>query len=220
MNRMTGGSATGVALDIIGNGILIYRCYVIWEGRLWVPILPTVIFLISIVMAVLSLTASASPLVSIDLGGALGDTVWGTTWFLLSVAVNVLVTALITSRIVREQKRLGRVLDTHRVRVYTDVVAILIESALPFTVLGIVAGVMHAVGYLNPDLSDALVEAWFAFCALSPQLIIFRVMTGRAWSSGLEASSSDSALSRPIAFAKDDAAYPESTSPSLEDDGP
>jgi hypothetical protein len=115
-------------------------------------------------MSVLFLTAGTSPLVNIDLGGALGDTVWGTTWFLLSVAVNVLVTALISSKIVREQKRLGRVLDTHRVRVYTDVVAILIESALPFTVLGIVAGVMHAVGYLNPDLSDALIEAWFAFC--------------------------------------------------------
>ncbi|KAJ2923185.1 hypothetical protein H1R20_g13908, partial [Candolleomyces eurysporus] len=216
LKRMTTGSATGVALDIIGNGILIYRCYVIWQGYRWVPILPTAIYLVSIAMSVLYLMADASPRVSTSVGGAIGTTVWGTLWFLLSVAVNIMVTALISFKIIREQKRLGSVLNAHRTRVYTDIVAILIESAFPFTVFGIVAGVLNAVGSVSMDLSSALIEAWFAFCALSPQLIIFRVMTGRAWSNGLETSPSDFALSQPIAFAKDNGAKPSSTSSSTE----
>lgn len=113
-----------------------------------------------IVTSVLYLVSQASPEGFSRLGGMTGNTTWATAWFLLSVAVNIFVTTSISYNLISEQRRLARALSKHRVRVYTDIVAILLESALPFSVLGIAAGVVKAVGY---DVS-ALNEAWFAFC--------------------------------------------------------
>lgn len=117
-------------------------------------------------MSVLYLVSASSAKAGLSLGGAIGDIVWGTTWFLSSVVVNILVTGLISYKLIRAQRRLGSVLNAHRVRVYSDIVAILIESALPFTVLGIVAGVVNAADseLISSNISDALDEAWFAFC--------------------------------------------------------
>ncbi|KAJ2923186.1 hypothetical protein H1R20_g13909, partial [Candolleomyces eurysporus] len=194
-------TGTQVVMSILGNGILLYRCYVICRAyHPWTATLPAaLIYVASIVTSILYLISQASLSGFSRLGGIAGNTVWGTAWFFLSVAVNLLITASISYNLIKTQRRLASALGEHRVRVYTDIVAILVESALPFSVQGIVAGVAKAIGY---DGSDALNEAWFAFCALSPQLIIFRVMTGRAWVTDLETSPTND-LSQPIAFAKD-----------------
>ncbi|KAJ2915235.1 hypothetical protein MD484_g5177, partial [Candolleomyces efflorescens] len=193
-------TAAQVAMSILGNGILLYRCFVICRTfHPWIVTVPAaLIYLASIVTSILYLVSQASLEGYSRLGGMTGNTTWGTAWFLLSVAVNIFVTTSISYNLINEQKRLARALSKESVRIYTGIVAILLESALPFSVLGIAAGVVKAVGH---EVS-ALNEAWFAFCALSPQLIIFRVMTGRAWLTSLESSPTDAVLSQQIIFAK------------------
>jgi ABC-type spermidine/putrescine transport system permease subunit II len=115
-------------------------------------------------MSILYLISGVSLRTLASLGGTPAAKAWGTTWFILSVAVNVLVTSLICLKLIRAQRRLRRVLNEESVQVYTSIVAILVESALPFTVLGIVAGVINALGY---QISSAFDEAWFAFCVRS-----------------------------------------------------
>ena len=155
----------------------------IWHVYLWVLIIPALIYLTSIgawpfqplsVATPISEYAFTSPAMSIlylisgvplralaSLGGTRAAKAWGTAWFILSVAVNVLVTSLICLKLIRAQRRLRRILNEETVQVYTSIIAILIESALPFTVLGIVAGIINALGY---QTSSAFDEAWFAFC--------------------------------------------------------
>jgi len=84
-------------------------------------------------------------------------------------------------------------------KIYTSVASILIESALPFSILGIVYGVyvgngqapQVALGIIWGSFFVSLVSvrgsrikvSLIASQALSPQLIILRVAMGRAWSS-------------------------------------
>ncbi|KAJ2933714.1 hypothetical protein H1R20_g3385, partial [Candolleomyces eurysporus] len=159
--RITISTAAEVVTSIIGNGILLYRCYVIWHAYLWVLIVPVLIYLTSIAMSILYLISGVSLRALASLGGTPAAKAWGTAWFILSVAVNALVTSLICFKLLRAQGRLRGVLNDETVQVYTSVVAILVESALPFTVLGVVAGVINALGY---QVSSAFDEAWFAFC--------------------------------------------------------
>ena len=61
---------------------------------------------------------------------------------LLTVLTNVLVTALITFRLLRARHTLSKVFSKKHLQLYTGVVAILIESALPLTVSGVIAGAL------------------------------------------------------------------------------
>ncbi|KAJ2926134.1 hypothetical protein H1R20_g10960, partial [Candolleomyces eurysporus] len=93
-------------------------------------------------------------------------------------------------------------------QVYTGVIAILIESAAPLTVFGIitaaitlgqVAGILSTAGGVT--VSGFLFEGFFySFCTLSPHMIIFRVTTGRSFTKF--PSVKDGVVTDPIQFAR------------------
>ncbi|KAJ2931236.1 hypothetical protein H1R20_g5888, partial [Candolleomyces eurysporus] len=73
-------------------------------------------------------------------------------------------------------------------RHYTGVVAILIESALPLSVFGLITAILQQNGKPRSSLSagysvcDALFAGLFySFCSLAPHMIIFRVTSGRSF---------------------------------------
>lgn len=70
--------------------------------------------------------------------------VYATAYSLLIVATNVIVTGLITFHLLRARQTLS-ILPSKHIRVYTGIVAILIESALPPAILGIITGVFLLV---------------------------------------------------------------------------
>ena len=61
----------------------------------------------------------------------------------LTVSTNIVVTSLITFRLLRARRTLARVLPSVDMRVYTGVIAILVESAAPLTIFGIVAAILQ-----------------------------------------------------------------------------
>ncbi|KIJ55848.1 hypothetical protein M422DRAFT_122424, partial [Sphaerobolus stellatus SS14] len=63
-------------------------------------------------------------------------------------------------------------------KVYTGIVAILVESALPFSVAGIIFAIVLGKGL--PE-AFAFTIVWRALVVLSPQFIILRVALGRGW---------------------------------------
>jgi hypothetical protein len=105
---------------------------------------------------------------------------FGITWATFSATTSVLVTGLICYKLLSARKEFIQVLghSQESLRTYTGPVAILIESALPYSILSVV----WAVAYGKDSVSaPALSMIWGMVGALTPQFIIFRVTTGKAW---------------------------------------
>jgi hypothetical protein len=85
-------------------------------------------------------------------------------WVSLSVGLNVIVTSMICFRILRMRTIVREVLSPEMSRMYTSIVAMLIESAAPFSILGI-GIVVTAVLRVPPVLAFA--HVWAMFCVES-----------------------------------------------------
>jgi hypothetical protein len=86
---------------------------------------------------------------------------FGVPWVSLSVSLNVLVTTLICARLLRMRSITREVLSPELSRTYTSVAAMLIESAAPFTALGIGLVITEAQG---GPLAIAFSYVWGMFC--------------------------------------------------------
>ncbi|KAJ6602434.1 hypothetical protein DFH09DRAFT_899946 [Mycena vulgaris] len=172
----TFGTAATQVTNFLGDGLLMYRCYVIWNSRWTVLIFPFIIYLGSIAMAMVMLVQSALPGSNFFRGQTVN---FGVPWAALSVSLNVTLTAMITYRILRARSAIKEHRDPDdSLLVYISIAAILIESSLPFSILGIIFTVTYGK---NLDVGPAFLFTWATFAALSPQFIIFRVAAGRAW---------------------------------------
>lgn len=108
----------------------------IWECRLWIIAVPFLLWLAATVFNILTVVESALP------GNFLLDSFvagFGVPWIALTVSLNVILTSLICFRLytMRKQVLVAPGLATDMGKTYTGLMAILVESALPFTVLGI-----------------------------------------------------------------------------------
>lgn len=63
-------------------------------------------------------------------------------------------------------------------RTYLNAIAIVIESALPYTLCGIAFLVTYGI---QNDLEILFLSLYGMFTCISPQLIVLRVIKGRAW---------------------------------------
>ncbi|KAJ2917085.1 hypothetical protein MD484_g3325, partial [Candolleomyces efflorescens] len=206
----------------------VYRCYIIWFHRRWVAIIPALMCLASLVTSLLQGTLPYSTAYSEALA---------TASQLLTVGTNIIVTTLITFHLLRTRRTLSKLLhpsiqsgdprgvvleyrDTAESRMYTRVIAILIESAFPLSLLGVAAAIFQQVPVPRNQARAEAYLVWYhlvdglfySFCALSPHMIIFRVTIGRSWlkSPTLQrnrdgqrgpVSVSDMQISKPIGFA-------------------
>jgi hypothetical protein len=112
----------------------VYRCYIIWTDKQWVCILPFLTYLSSMAMAIVtfvSIRSSTSIFARINAKAL-------SSWIYLSVGVNFLVTGLITFRLLRLRRQMAQFIPMSELRVYLGVVAILVESAVPLTLTGLV----------------------------------------------------------------------------------
>ncbi len=156
----------------------LYRCYMIWGSRWYVVALPTLIYLASsgarcpppihdfwaaadrsqTVLMIITIVESALPN-SFLLHGKPAN--FGVPWVALSVSLNMLVTALICGRLLRMRAITREVLAPELSRTYTSVAAMLIESAAPFSALGIGLVITEAQG---GPLAIAFSYVWGMFC--------------------------------------------------------
>jgi hypothetical protein len=91
----------------------------------------------------------------------------------LTVFTNIVVTSLITFRLLRACHVLAKVLPSADMRVYTGMIAILVESAAPLTIFGIFAAILQQSSaqsnkipgyYVCQDLFECL---FYSFCVSS-----------------------------------------------------
>ncbi|KAH6908913.1 hypothetical protein BKA70DRAFT_1103325 [Coprinopsis sp. MPI-PUGE-AT-0042] len=192
----------------IGDALMIWRCYVMWQDRKWVTALP----ILALCGAIACGMSAYNPKTDKITNGALI-----TSSVLLSISVNLMVTFLMVLRLVKARSRMEKALNpgTKPSPMYSSTIAILIESAAPLAVVGIPKAIT-SLGLHSASDSLIVTAHWgiadnifavlyYSFCALSPQMIIFRVTTGRSWKNVAESRHGVTVVSQPLQFARDDA---------------
>ncbi|KZT19103.1 hypothetical protein NEOLEDRAFT_1142532 [Neolentinus lepideus HHB14362 ss-1] len=126
---------------VIADGLLIWRCFVVWERKLRVAVLPSILLLAGaacgyaltyftaqayLIRLHLPLSATTPPEGWVEAGK------WSmymrTVFFSTSLATNVLVTILIAGRILWLNRGLGDILGQKHAKTYSRIALILIES--------------------------------------------------------------------------------------------
>ncbi|EAU87086.1 hypothetical protein CC1G_05775 [Coprinopsis cinerea okayama7 len=166
---------------LVADGLLLWRTYIIWTHKRWVLVLPVLTFIAVIPFGALT---TREYLVTTE------TRTMTTTFTLLNVANNILCTGLITYRLVRARMEFSQSIPGRKLGVYSGVVAILIESALPLSLFGLISGVVMVSTPAPTTLEGAnriikldtvLRSIYESAAQLAPQMIIFRVTTGRSW---------------------------------------
>ncbi|EMD31944.1 hypothetical protein CERSUDRAFT_162401 [Gelatoporia subvermispora B] len=172
----TWGTAASIALIFLGDGLLIFRCYIIWGSSLLVILLPCLTYLANIVLGILVLIEAGAPGGTIFSGKAIN---FGIPFYSIAIGLNILLTALICGRLLYISNWVRETLGNDAAKLYTGVLAITIESAIPYSL----CGMMFLIPYVRGSQSSiGFAQIWGKFTCLSPQLIVFRVVTRRAWS--------------------------------------
>ncbi|EJF62052.1 hypothetical protein DICSQDRAFT_136160 [Dichomitus squalens LYAD-421 SS1] len=175
MGYKIAGSAAAVVLNLMTDGLLLYRCYVVWAD-VRVIILPCFLYLSTVPLGILTLFVNAvrsEP--RLWLGGMQPYTLAYTS---VAISSNLLVSALICARILFLARHTRAALGDEAAHMYTNAVALVVESALAYAVCGVVYVVFLAV---QSPMSVMFASFYVMFTCLASQMIVLRVLMGRAW---------------------------------------
>jgi len=170
----------GVVVFVMGNwlmdGLLVWRCMVIFSDitRLAlyaVMVLPCLLWSASFALGVVFLkkTSRSSPYHAVQFSLA---------YFTTTLALNIVVTLFIVVRLLIWRTRFARVLGTARATHYSNLAAILVESASMYSVFSIMFVVPLALNY---PLANVFLQSMGQVQTVASYLIIFRVATGQGW---------------------------------------
>ncbi|KAJ3515206.1 hypothetical protein NLJ89_g1906 [Agrocybe chaxingu] len=173
----TMGSTSVVAMVLLGDALMLYRLFIIYGSRYWAIALPILIYFAAFSLAILELVLAANPGRDFFQGKNIN---FGTPYFSLVIALNLVITILICTRLTKLSKMVSRNLGSDSARTYTSIVSMLIESAAPYSLVGILFLIFYAAGSTTA-ISSAFGQVWAKLACISPQLITLRVVTGRAW---------------------------------------
>ncbi|EMD31937.1 hypothetical protein CERSUDRAFT_162391 [Gelatoporia subvermispora B] len=187
------GTTSAIALICLGDALLIYRCYIIWASRLSIIAVPILVYLGDLdepvlatmpngcsptgrkALGILVLVSSGTPGGKFFSGKAVD---FGTPFYCMAISLNIILTMLICGRLLYISRWARKTLGHDPSTLYTGLMSIMIESALPYSICGI----MFIIPYVRgSDTSIAFAQMWGKFTCISPQLIVFRVVTRKAW---------------------------------------
>ncbi|THH32299.1 hypothetical protein EUX98_g1896 [Antrodiella citrinella] len=169
------GSTTVVAMVLMGDALLLHRLYLIWGSNIWVVVLPGLVYCGTLTLGILELVSSFKP-GGFFLSGKAEN--FGTPYYSITICMNILLTILICARLYYLSKQAKKMIGFHAAERYTSLAAIMIESAVPYTVMGIILLPFYARGN---DIAIALGQVWSKLTCLAPQMIVLRIVSGRAW---------------------------------------
>jgi len=168
-------STSVVAMIFMGDAFLLYRLFVIYGSSYLVIAVPALAYLAAFSLAIIELILSGKP------GGDFfhGKTInFGTPYYTITIAINIFVTLFIVVRLLKLGKAVSRALGPNSAKMYTSIASMLIESAAPYSMVGIMFLIPYALGN---GTAISFGQVWAKLACLSPQLIVLRVVTGKAW---------------------------------------
>jgi len=167
--------------NVLADILLLWRCRVIWSASLGrkvdlVMIVPTLLLLASIAMAILFAFETASP------AGFFSRiaTNFALPYFGASLSLNLLLTSMIVARMSFHQRRGREIWGDKYGKHYGSISTIFIESAALYSIVSILLLVTYA---LNNPINQIWLGLSPSVQMVSSYLIIYRVVSGRAWTS-------------------------------------
>ncbi|KAH6912330.1 hypothetical protein BKA70DRAFT_1267220 [Coprinopsis sp. MPI-PUGE-AT-0042] len=200
-------SAWGATI-LLGDGLMLWRCFILWRNKIWVLVPSLLAFLGTAASHTLYLIwmADEAPRGK-QCKAALMSTISS------SVALNIMVTSLILLRLTGTRRRIAKAFPDQRPSLlYSTIPAILVESAAPVAFFGLISVILRGTSTLSV-WNDLLQREkltvtvnifgllFSSFSILSPQMIIYRVTTGKSWRNSAESSGGRGSFSQPIQFA-------------------
>ncbi|KIJ35026.1 hypothetical protein M422DRAFT_212789 [Sphaerobolus stellatus SS14] len=160
--------------NILADGLVIYRCYIVWGFHWKIIVLPSIMLIGTTVCGYLAVF-NFSQVVPGQNVFALNIAEWGTALFSLSLATNIVVTSLIAGRIWwisrQTQAHVGR---KHRQK-YNNAVAIILESGAIYSVSQMTLLILYCV---KTNAVFIVYDALAQIMGIVPTLIIVRVGLG------------------------------------------
>ncbi|KAH6880291.1 hypothetical protein BKA70DRAFT_1447337 [Coprinopsis sp. MPI-PUGE-AT-0042] len=228
-SAMTWGCTAALAL--LGDAFLVWRATIIWSHKRmlkWVPsVVLAIYFGISATSWVFKMRTfkhklsvffeasyreelSPEQIYRIRLAQAAFQR-WYIADFTVSVGVSVVTTTMICIRVLLMKRTIERLTGKgegfQSSMPYSRVITPLLESALPFTLVGVAAAISTAISTAHSgrdkvasDVYLVMLVIWYNSLALGPQLIIFRILSGKTWTS----NPTTMVVSQPIQFACSD----------------
>ncbi|KAF9815214.1 hypothetical protein IEO21_04731 [Rhodonia placenta] len=166
-----------VVANWLMDAFLVWRFVVIYKdiGRFWLSILtllvPCAMLCTSFALGITWLIqiSASTPILFLDIIFL---------YYVMTSALNTIVPILIVGRLLVYRHRIAKMLGPSHVTCYTNIVAILIESASIYLVFAILFLVLLGV---EQDMGNMFAETVSQVQTVSSLLIIFRVATGKAW---------------------------------------
>ncbi|KAH9934013.1 uncharacterized protein BXZ73DRAFT_100853 [Epithele typhae] len=170
----TFGTAASITLNLLADGLMIYRAYVVWDD-IRVIIFPCFLYFASLCLGVAQLIEAGVPHGNYFLGIAQK---LGVAYTSCIISLNIINTSLVAGRVYVVGKRYAAAMGSDVGAAYTGAVSIMIESSALSTLTGIAYLVSFAI---NSELNIFFLSIYVMCTCLAPQLIVLRVMSGRAW---------------------------------------
>ncbi|KAI0649022.1 hypothetical protein C8Q79DRAFT_1007597 [Trametes meyenii] len=169
----TAGNGSYIIANFFADGLLLWRTYVVWNS-IWIAAFPSVVYLGSTAMSIMTLFQSSRPDASL----------WTTTtvqfslpYFSISIGLNVMLTLLLVVRLLYMSYTARHTISEDHGRTYNSIAAMLLESATPYAVAGLIFIITYA---RNSNVQNLVLPVLSQIMCISPEIIILRVAIGRA----------------------------------------
>ncbi|KAG5353186.1 hypothetical protein C0989_009563 [Termitomyces sp. Mn162] len=163
---LTVGNTASILGSFLADGILLYRVMILWDFIWYIIIPPTLFYIACVILSILTVIQIAAPdsthIVNLSFP----------VWLVLMI-INIILSAMIVVRILMMRRDVKSGLGAQYARPYGIIAAIVVEAALPFTILSIILLVLFG----NQNTAQNLfVPLLVQVECLVPSLIIIRVI--------------------------------------------
>ncbi|KAF8890200.1 hypothetical protein BD779DRAFT_1622741 [Infundibulicybe gibba] len=174
------GQTASVVLLLMSELFMVWRCWVVWYSvSRWaayaVVIFPSLMLVGSVTASGLYFFSLMHP-TSVIAGAHTAN--WSRSYYTLMLGTNIVVTALILTRLIAHRRAVRKSLTPKHAGEYTSLIAMLIESAAFYSLIG--AGCLIATGVGSP-VGQPFVSFAISTQQISGYLIIARLAHGEGW---------------------------------------
>ncbi|PCH37197.1 hypothetical protein WOLCODRAFT_83693 [Wolfiporia cocos MD-104 SS10] len=171
------GNSVTIIATCMADGLLLYRYFVVWNQRMQYLIIPGMLYLASITFSVLFILQVSQP----NANGLWARTTFdfGVPYWALTMSLNIILTLMIVSRLFFLRRLAVTCIGSAHGKMYTNIAAIIIESALPYGLVSFIFIVLYAMRNTGENLFIPLLAQ---VQCISPELIVLQVARGHAWS--------------------------------------
>ncbi|KAI0833560.1 hypothetical protein BC628DRAFT_1308805, partial [Trametes gibbosa] len=138
--QFVAGNVSFIVANFLADGLLLWRTYMVWTSP-WIVAFPSFVYLGSTAMSILSVFQTSRPDASL----------WSTTgvifsvpYFSISIGLNILLTLLIVVRLLWMSYSAKHSIGSDHSKTYVSIAAMLLESAAPYAVTGVIFIITYA----------------------------------------------------------------------------